>query len=279
VEDPDGRLELEIAPGSEIDPEVLLDEIDLLRDAGHTKPLRVSSEATIITQEHKDLESGLVRSIGSTGKGIGAARAERLMRRAPRLIDEPDLVGRLEARGVRVTDAPRFSDSVVIEGTQGYALGLHAGHYPKCTSGNCRAIDFMSQAGVNPWDYQENTVWVVGRPFPIRVAGDSGHMVDETSWEDLGLPPEQTTVTKKTRRVGRPDWELLREAIWANGRRNVKVAMAMVDHVFPEVAGIKYGGHPEWVQAERWIRRIEQTLGAPIELVMSGPETAGWRDQ
>ena len=49
------------------------------------------------------------------------------------------------------------------------------------------------------------------------MAGNSGPLKGETSWEELGLEPERTTVTNKVRRVGDWDPELLEEAIRANG--------------------------------------------------------------
>src|SRR5699024_7206253 len=62
---------------------------------------------------------------------------------------------------------------VVVEGTQGYWLGLHAGHYPQSTSNNARPIDFLAMAGLNPWEWDFYPIGVT-RTNPIRVAGNSG---------------------------------------------------------------------------------------------------------
>ncbi|WP_369007005.1 adenylosuccinate synthetase, partial [Staphylococcus aureus] len=40
--------------------------------------------------------------------------------------------------------------SIILEGTQGYGLGLHAGMYPYCTSSNTRSIDFLAMAAIYP---------------------------------------------------------------------------------------------------------------------------------
>src|SRR5262245_9121981 len=72
-----------LGAGSEIDPDVLNDEIDRLEEAGIPilNRLYVDHEATVITALHKATEVGahpedsLVDRIGSTGKGIGAARS------------------------------------------------------------------------------------------------------------------------------------------------------------------------------------------------------------
>ena len=77
---------LVIAAGSEIDPPVLDAEITALDSAGFnvSKRLLIDGSATVITDDHKHMEgnAALTERIGSTGKGIGAARASRVMRQA-----------------------------------------------------------------------------------------------------------------------------------------------------------------------------------------------------
>lgn len=289
------RIGLEIAAGSEVDPPVLLDEIDRCLAAGLLGPgtgkyLVVHGEATLIEGHHKVTEGPLVGRIGSTGKGIGAARADRLMRHARRVIDSTELLVELDKRDVAFVTGDsggwrQAGAAMIIEGVQGYALGLHAGFYPQCTTSDCRAIDFLSMAGVSPWDSRyvndgltDFKVWVVARVFPIRVAGNSGPLAGETSWEALGLPEEHTTVTKKVRRVGLPDWELVRQAVVANGGEQVRVALSMVDQMFPEVAGIPWSrSDPRWIEADKRITGVEAKVKAPVSLVLSGPNTGAFR--
>lgn len=237
--------QLHIAAGSEVDLEVLADEINALDAAGHdvSSRLTIHPSATVLEPVHRSMESvsGLVGRIGSTGKGIGAARAARIMRESSTVGESVSLrrfmadCGPFDLRGV---------GRVLIEGTQGYGLGLHTSNYPKVTSSDCRAIDFLGMAGISPWDNQITNlkVVVVARMYPIRVAGNSGPMKGETSWEKLGLPEERTTVTNKVRRVGEWDPELLDEAITANGgggwNTDVQIALTMMDQRFPEVRGM-----------------------------------------
>lgn len=167
---------------------------------------------------------------------------------------------------------------VVIEGTQGYGLGLHAGHYPQCTSSNTRAIDFCAMAGAHPlgsWtrDYK---VWVVLRTFPIRVSGNSGPLDDETTWAALGLDVELTTVTQKVRRVGLFDFDLAAAAIRGNGGPAVcDIALTMFDYVFPE-----YKNRHGWLyykdlsdEAQMYIAEIEDQTGATVKLLGTSPNT------
>lgn len=289
----EGPAYLGIAPGSEIDPPVLLDEIDRLTAAGlmNNKVLWVSGEATVISDEHKARENAgfqhtddLVKRIGSTGKGIGAARADRLMRGAQRVRDAYWLLAELGTRKVTMvnTDHKPFIDPevVIIEGTQGYGLGLHAGFYPFCTSSNCRASDFMAMAGVHPWEFAKTEVWAVARIFPIRVAGNSGPLRNETSWEELGLPPEFTTVTKKMRRVGQSDWDLVAKAVQANGGApTVRLAITMVDQLFPELANrpIVDADRESYREVARYLGEVEALTKARIGMVTTGPNTYTWR--
>lgn len=287
----EGPVVLGVGAGSEIDLPVLLDEIDLLKHAGllANKLLYVHEEATMITDNHKYQESpeaaDLIGKIGSTGKGIGAARAGRIMRRADRLKDDEPAMEALTERGVAIATSdstPEISvacDTVIIEGTQGYGLGLRAGYYPQCTSSDCRAQDFIAMAGVSPWMYEEVEVWAVARMFPIRVAGNSGPLRNETTWEELGLPEERTTVTKKVRRVGHPDWDLVGRAVRANGGSpTVRLAITMVDQMFPGVANQTIGqmNAIDWRDVKNYVASIRQQTGAEVGCITTGPNTASF---
>lgn len=277
----DGPITLGICAGSEIDPPVLIDELERLQNAGllANKVVWIDEEATIIDDLHKQAEGAvdLVGKIGSTGKGIGAARAERLMRNASRLADCPELMDDLSVRFNVIIGrvmAPAFmGQHTIIEGTQGYGLGLHAGHYPQCTSSDCRAGDFMAMAGVHAWDFGDVEVWVVARIFPIRVAGNSGPLKDETTWEALGLPAERTTVTKKIRRVGLEDWDLVRNAVIANGSApTVRLAVTMLDQKIPSMRDRIVTTDDNEVMD--YLRYIEREVGAEVRLATTGPNTA-----
>ncbi len=271
VTSPDCRLH--IAAGSEIDLEVLHDELTSLDKAGHNASdrLTVHPSATILTRRHQALEaaSGLVGAIGSTGKGIGAARADRIMRQA----STADTVPLLEPL-IQIPEYSLFND-IVVEGTQGYGLGLHTEYYPQVTSSDCRAIDFLAMAGISPWslDVTQFRVILVARVHPIRVAGNSGPLKDETTWEAMGLPEEHTTVTNKVRRVGRWDEQLVKDAIHANGggsfHPGVTLALTMLDQLYPNQRD-----HTELSnEALAFVEGMESDLGISIELVGTGPET------
>lgn len=280
---------LAIAAGSEVDYGVLHDELyDLEKE--HIEPfLTVDTEATLLEERHRAAEAGgLTGSHGSTQKGIGAARSDRLLRKASRTIDNPAL--KTLGHHVHFGDVSRIAHdhlhdggTVLIEGTQGYKLGMHAGDYPFCTSGNARAVDFMSQAGISPWDpaITELEIWVVFRTFPIRIAGNSGPMRGELQWGEgplTNIAPEFTTVTKKMRRVGEWDHKLAWDAIRANGS-DVHIALTFFDYVYPEFecAATPVGLSNHWPgpRFESGVNVLEDAWfgGRQIELVGTGPST------
>lgn len=279
VTNPDAWLV--IAAGSEIDYDVLLDEAFSLEEYGYDiwDRLIIDPQATILDRSHIESETDLQlhQQIGSTGKGIGAARAARIMRQAKTWNDHPDWHRTQPIPSQEfLYNAAAEGTHIVIEGTQGYGLGLHAGHYPHCTSNNARAIDFLAMAGISPWQAEigDFKVYVVARVNPIRVAGNSGPLQNETTWEELGLEPELTTVTRKVRRVGHWDPELVAEAIVGNGGPSrARLCLTMLDHAVPEVAG--WTGPLDTLPkaAQEWIAKAEQDAGAKIALVGTGPDT------
>lgn len=298
-----------IAAGSEIDLAVLVEEIHLAQDHGHIIQLLIDENATLIEYHHKmqEAEGKMVENIGSTAKGIGAARADRIWRRARRLRDsEPALKLLADISGVHVIDTVKYlhgqatqpNVNIIIEGTQGYGLGVHTDAYPQTTSSDCRAIDFLAMAGISPWHpgIEATQVIIACRVFPIRVAGNSGPMKGETSWEQLNLPEERTTVTQKVRRVGAWDGALVKAAFEANGGvaidhddmegqlmqlvsggPKVMVGLTMLDQVLPEIEGLTTFDdldEPTLSKVEEWINKIYDETGAQVAMITTSPKTA-----
>jgi len=266
---------LVIAAGSEVSINTLNEELAALSSAGYrvAERLTVDSQATWLDHKHvlQERELGMTARLGSTAKGIGAARADRVMRTAK--LWGQVVRGEADTAGL-MYGALEDGATVLIEGTQGFGLGLHAGEYPYSTSGDCRAIDFLAQAGLSPWhpSVGEFEVWLACRTRPIRVAGNSGPMKGETSWGELGLKEERTTVTQKVRRVGAWDSELVRRAVQANGGSRVNLAVTMLDQQFPEVMGAR--GLRELSEgATEWLDERETETGARVRFVGTSPVT------
>lgn len=304
-----------IAAGSEIDLNVLENEVRELMyfgSLGRKYTLLIDPQATILTPDHirQEQESSLKANVGSTTKGIGAARADRIWRTAPIVADlltedsyeiaHEDLAYQLQ-RIVNTSDDieikfvnvakyihekcrdSRYNSAsltcTIIEGTQGYGLGLHAGHYPQCTSNDARCIDFQAMAGVSPEWYDTSHNVGATRPNPIRVAGNSGQLKGETTWDELGQEVELTTVTQKVRRVGEWDPELIKEAV-AMGALHTQV-LTMADKVFPALKDMDKEGISlsEFGQdVIDWVHGIEAETQCVVSGFTTSENTIVWLD-
>lgn len=273
VADPD--CVLIIAAGSEIDLVVLREEVRMLESLGIdvTRKLIVDVNATVISEADKAREARI--GTGTTGKGIGAARASRAMRDA-RLIRDIGLMGvmtddtqELLRMAVNYND-----DRVLIEGAQGYVLGTHAGYYPHCTSGDCRAVDCLAGVGLGP---METDTWVVLRTYPIRIAGNSGPLENEIEWDRIGVTPEFTTVTRKLRRVGEWNWGWAKASVEANSAPHNRPALAITftDYLWPGLAGWHGSFQRKTLPDETraWLYAVEVRLGARVAMIGTGPDT------
>ena len=288
------EAQLVITAGSEIDLQVLNDELQSLDEAGFaaTERLWIDAQATILEPKHieQEHELNMSQSIGSTQKGIGAARSMRIMRKAAIV---KDMISDMPIAAEHVTDTAKLLHDglmqqahVLIEGTQGYGLGLHAGYYPQCTSSDCRVIDILAAAGISPWSpfVSKLNAVLCARTYPIRVAGNSGPLANECSWEDLEkltngyIKPELTTVTHKVRRVGQFDAALVAAAVAHSGGSNARVALMFFDYLYPELAGSNTPGSLSAQHVEA-INKIEYAIGAPIVMLGTGPSSVIWTSE
>lgn len=279
------NAELIIAAGSEINRDVLISEVESLDRAGFmvTERLHIHPSATMISSAHlnQEMSNRLSDKIGSTMSGVGAARASRIWRTAVTAANSADLQERFPKR-IHEVGLNRCR-RVLIEGTQGYGLGLHTSYYPFCTTSDCRAIDFLAMAGVSPWG-ADLEVWLVARTFPIRVAGNSGPLLNEIAWADLKVDPETTTVTQKVRRVGQWDSELVKKAVAANGgcvSNHVHLAITMLDYLEPKVRGRT--SETLDLEGRKWVSTlalsVEERVGVRPTLFGTSPSTViDWRD-
>jgi adenylosuccinate synthase len=258
---------------------------------GRPVKLAIDLNTAIITSSHMASEAHLKATIGSTGEGVGAATAEKVMR-------EPTLVvganmpmmravfGNPIYGGVTFENTSRTLNSaasndllpgdVLLEGTQGYGLSLHTGgFYPKCTSRECTPYALIAETGINPDLFNKvNSVMVV-RTHPIRVGGNSGPLENEITWEQLEEEsggyisvPEITTVTKKVRRIGRLDLGLIGRA--ALQCSPTAVAVTFLDYQFPELAACTDKSILE-NRHLHYLNHIQQVASAPVCWAGTGP--------
>jgi len=271
---------LALGAGSVIDEDVLRAEIDGI--AAVPGRLMIDPQAVVIQSMHPSAELDLVGSIGSTGKGVGAASAQKLLRTpGTRLTrDVAWLSSYLADVAVRANEIIDSGGEVFLEGTQGFGLRLHHGHYPYVTSKDTTVGALCSEAGLSPRLLGQ--VIMVARTYPIRVAGNSGPLPREIDWatvtRESGSPRpllERTTVTGNVRRVARFDLEIVQRACLFN--RPTQLALMFADylgwtnHAVTAVSKLN-------ATARRFIDDVQEACGAPVTLIGTGPRSVDMID-
>jgi adenylosuccinate synthase len=207
-----------LGSGMVIDPLALLEEIDALAHAGLDvgARLRISTAAHLVlpchrlqdTIEEKRRGAG---AVGTTGRGIGPAYADKAARRGVQLgvflrplsearatlgseaqFDVESMVESVLACRARLGpmlcdttallhDLLAAGETVLLEGAQGVLLDLDHGSYPFVTSSSCTSAGALAGSGLPPTAVRRVTGVVkaystrVGNgPFPSELLDDTG---------------------------------------------------------------------------------------------------------
>ncbi len=203
-----------LGPDSVFDPERLLVEMQMIGGNIWDK-LRIHENAVLLRPEHKLAEKNLMAQIGSTAQGSGAAMIYKISRADEAVIGfDPDVFHANVITHDQWMQELSDATNILLEGCQGYSLGINAGFYPYCTSRDCTPTRLLAGAGI-PHQWARDVIGVA-RLHPIRVGGNSGPPYDdqiELDWEQLGLKPEFTTVTQRQRRIFEFSENQMRSAI------------------------------------------------------------------
>lgn len=208
-------------------------------------------------------------------------------------------------------DAARAHKTVVFEGAHAVLLDVDHGTYPYVTSSNCSALGLYTGAGVPP-QYVQNFFGIIkaystrvgGGPFPTEQGNNIGDYIRERG-------NEYGTTTRRPRRCGWFDAMAVKYAADLCGITQIAMTLLDVlsglDHV-QICTGYKYRGArldyfradmdvlaevepiyetlPGWrgnitgarkfeelpKEAQQYVKRIEQLVGAPVKMVSVGPE-------
>lgn len=265
-----------IGPGAVLSIPTLQREI---ADCGLT-PTRLFIDPNAMIIDPSDIlreEERLRGPIGSTAQGVGVATARKVMRTAadppvvlagqvnelrPFVRDTREVLERAFARGQRV----------FLEGTQGTGLSLHHGSYPFVTSRDTTVSGCLAEAGIAPGRVRK--IVMVCRTYPIRVAGESGPLANELTWDEVaarsGIPIEElnrnekTSTTKRARRVAEFDWALLRRAVSLNGPTDI--ALTFADYL--DIKNRDAHRHEQLTaDTVRFIEKLERFASAPVSLI------------
>lgn len=272
-----------IGRGAIINIELLISEIKMLEK--HFPRIReriyIDRYAGVLSpdfvQEEGHTSGELHQRIGSTGEGVGAARMARIQRdpsRFKRVCDVADDYGITDMLADTVSMINILNKdgyNVLLEGTQGCGLSLIHGPWPYVTSADTNAAQLAADVGISP--RLVNKILLVARTFPIRVAGNSGPLYGELTWEEMsakmGRPVvEHTTVTKKVRRIGSWDPVLMNQAVTINCPTSI--AITFMDYFSPQDEGKTLESELSNT-ALRFIDYIESEF-APVSLIKTGEE-------
>ena len=193
-----------IGPDSVFDPSRLLTEIGMVGSCLWNH-LYIHENATILRPEHviSEKKQKMVEKFGSTAQGSAEAMIDKIRREEHAVASfDPG-----EFADCIVSEAEwqmllRDSKKILLEGCQGWSLGLNSGFYPFCTSRDTTPGRLMSGARI-PHHWADRIIGAC-RVHPIRVGGNSGPgYPDQTelTWEEINQAPEFTTVTNRQRRV------------------------------------------------------------------------------
>jgi len=258
---------LYIARGALVDLEVFLSEVEALRLRGR---IWLDYNTGIITSEHVTRERSdqhLMKRIGSTGTGVGAAMVDRVLRRLRLARDYPELEDLVTDTQLEMLEALDQGELLLVEASQGYWLSLYHGTYPYVTSRDTTAAAALSELGLGPRSVERITV--VFKAYVTRVGagplpGELPHeKAVELGWAEYG------TVTGRPRRVAPFNLELAERAIRANTATDM--ALTKIDRVFPK-ARCRRSWEELPREARVWIEEVEGKLGVPVTLIGTGED-------
>ena len=221
---------LVIAPEAAITPAILFHEILKYSDIIGDRKIIINPRAVVIKQKHRDMEAEILRS-GSTFKGCGSARADKVMRQAElfgeywahneytsdeEIIETftPDQIEFVRNHIVvmdtmeYINDAIDNKHNVLVEGSQGCDLDINYGlPYPNTTSRQCHAGQLVADCGISPKLVDE--IIMIMRPYPIRISNltnlknECGESIIVSSGDYDGAEEISWDIVKE--RCGAPD--------------------------------------------------------------------------
>jgi adenylosuccinate synthase len=263
-------------------------------------PQALAARLDQLLLHHNALLRGLDKPEVDRAELLGALHAV-----APRILPHADQVWRL------LDEARRAGRRILFEGAQGAMLDVDHGTYPYVTSSNTVAGEAAAGAGIGAGAIgfvlgitKAYTTRVGSGPFPTELTDEIGQLLGDRGRE-FGV------VTGRRRRCGWFDAVAVRQAIMVggidgialtkldvlDGFAEIKLCTAYrcggrIYDYFPAGASLQAAIEPVYETAEGWrestrgarswvdlpataikyIRRIEELIGAPVALLSTSPE-------
>lgn len=257
---------LYISAGAIISVNALLYEIELLHLQDR---ILIDEQCGIVERKHvlAEKRNKTLSKTGSTKCGTTASNSDRAFRKLRLAKDEERLKPYLADVSLSIEKALNKGQKVLIEGTQGVGLSLFHGRYPFVTSKDVTAPSLLADVGLSfRW---VNNVYLVCRPFPVRIA--EGPLYGEMNQSEIDEKQlwEYSEHMERTKRVGKFDFSLLKQAVRLNGA-NI-VALTHVDKINRSAYGCREKSMlPKNVFTE-FVDPIESSSGIAVKLISTSP--------
>ncbi|MDZ7793324.1 MAG: adenylosuccinate synthetase [Spirochaetia bacterium] len=254
-----------LGSGMVIDPESLFNELATLEEQGINWQGRVfiSDRAHVVLPEYKEtdkqMDSKRRNPIGTTGRGIGVAYAQKANRDGIRIGDLNDnefltslrpnerefldpFIDRLRTMSINLAEFMQnySNEKVLYEGAQGVLLDIDVGSYPYVSSGCSAAAGACVGGAIGPRSIDQ--VLAVFKAYSTRVG--NGPFPSEFTHErdgDLGdtireIGHEYGVTTGRPRRCGYLDLVAMRYACQTNSIDSLVLTHPDVYDTFDEVS-------------------------------------------
>ncbi len=255
-----------LGSGMVIDPESLFNELATLEEQGVDWEGRVfiSDRAHIVLPEHKstdkEMDSKRRNPIGTTGRGIGIAYAQKSNRDGIRIADLNDddflqtlrpnehkflspFIERLRSMSINLAEfmeSYTTNEKVLYEGAQGVLLDIDLGSYPYVSSGCSAAAGASLGGAVGPRSidqvlgvFKAYTTRVGNGPFPSEFTEERDGNLGDTIRE---IGHEYGVTTGRPRRCGYLDLVALRYACHTNSIDSLVLTHPDVYDTFDEIS-------------------------------------------
>lgn len=282
---------------SYLSPQSVFDPARLLQESTTTKHhIFLHENIRLLSPEDKEEEAQdeVLCSIGSTRQGSSVPMKRRINRSHVGRVGSYSSVFSTfpDHKNISVLSTDDWfdhlmsADRLLHEIAQGTQLSVDWGAFPYTTSRNCTSSAALDSLGLS-WKTVGEVIGLM-RAHPIRVAGTSGPMPAERTWEEIGrlggIPADEiekikqqefTTVTKKLRRVSLCDFRETALTTRINGCTSVIVN-------FVQYLDWEAHGCCDWACLPRrilsFVEQTERNTGLRVLAVGTGRESTAWRE-
>ena len=226
-----GKINI-IGNGLVVDPQILMEEIENLRDKGvKVTPdnLIVSENAHVILEKHIKEDKEKNKHLGKTARGIGTAYTDKVSRNGMRIVDYVNDKNELSKKlspfvkntNLLINNLIDKNKKILFEGAQGTLLDIDFGTYPYVTSSNATAGGICTGLGIGPNKIDQilgvakaYTTRVGSGPLPTEINDEIGKKIQKVGHE-VGA------TTGRSRRVGWFDALMCQYSVIVNGTNSI----------------------------------------------------------